>query len=120
MPLVLAASDDLRATGERLRAALALGSVPLDQVLASLRRPLRRTRSDVFMVSWIDYRRLPAVPAGTNHVSNATAADDVQLWLSRTDAGVALRARLPDHPRAVEVVTGLVERWAAEVGLLLR
>ncbi|MDR6173872.1 hypothetical protein QE364_003570 [Nocardioides zeae] len=120
VPLVVAATDDLRATGERLRAALALGSVPLDQVLGSLPRPLRRTRADVFMVSWIDYRRLPTVPAGTNHVSNVTEADDVQLWLSRTDAGVAVRARIPDHPPAVAVVTALLERWVAEVALLLR
>ncbi|MEX0427141.1 hypothetical protein AB3X52_05870 [Nocardioides sp. DS6] len=105
----------LAAAGAAVRAGMRLGEVPLDQVMASLPEPLVQARRDVFMVSWIDYRHLPgngrAGERAAHHISAPTLADDLQLWLSRTDAGLAARVRFPDAPAAHAAVTALLERF---------
>lgn len=111
VPLVVGAGDGVGAVGDALRGAVELASAPLDQVLAGLPCPLVRRRDDVFMVSWLDYRRAPVVPAGTQHVSAATDADDVQLWLSRTVDGVAVRVRRPAGAVPARTVAGLLDAW---------
>ena len=109
----------LAAAGEAVRQGVRLGAVPLDQVMATLPEPLRPLRRDVFMVSWIDYRHLPgaAEAEGRNahHVSAATLADDLQLWVSRTDAGLAVRVRHPATDVAREVVAALLDAWRARL-----
>lgn len=106
----------LAATGKALRAARELSAVPLEQVVESLPQPLRFPRVDIFQVSYLDYRRLPghAAAAGrrAHHVSAATRADDLQVWVSRTDDGVAVRARMPRTDVAVGTVDALLDRWA--------
>ncbi|NPC96346.1 condensation domain-containing protein [Nocardioides sp. zg-DK7169] len=115
VPLVLGAGDDPGAAARDLRAARGLADVPLEQVLATLPAPLVRTRGDVFMVSWLDYRRLPghdrARERAAHHVSAATLADDLQLWLSRTDDGIALRARVPGTATARATLDAVVAAW---------
>ena len=124
VPLVLRADAAPGETARDLRAARELAGVPLDQVLATLPVPLGRTRGDVFMVSWLDYRRLPgqarARARAAHHVSAATRADDLQLWLSRTDAGLALRARIPATAVARATLDGVVEAWRARLSALAR
>lgn len=109
----------LAAAGAAVRSAVRLGEVPLDQVLTSLPAPLVQTRADVFMVSWIDYRHLPGAARmrerSAHHISAATLADDLQLWLSRTDAGLAVRARFPDTPQAYATVGALLDDLAARL-----
>lgn len=109
----------LVAAGEAVRHGVRLGEVPLDQVLASLPAPLVQTHRDVFMVSWIDYRHLPggdrARARDAHHVSAPTLADDVQLWLSRTDEGLAVRARYPDTEVARRTVDALLDVWGARL-----
>lgn len=110
-PLTVRAHDDLAATvaatGADLRTAVGLGAVPIGAVVEAV-GGLTFVRSDVFMVSYVDYRRLPGAAhhAGldAHHISNVTRADDVQIWISRTDEGLALRTRLPDTPAAHDVV----------------
>ncbi|WP_406692571.1 condensation domain-containing protein [Saccharopolyspora sp. ID03-671] len=113
------ADPDLARMGEHLRRARERAEPPLDQVLASLPRPLRADRRDVFMVSYIDYRRLPKTPAA-QHVSGTAPADDVQLWLSRTDDGVHVRTRYPNTPGAHRGVTSLLETWSSEIRKAVR
>ncbi len=123
VPLRIEPGDDpdgaLAATGKALRAARELSAVPLEQVVETLPRPLRFPRVDIFQVSYLDYRRLPghAAAAGrrAHHVSAATRADDLQVWVSRTDAGVAVRARMPRTPTAIETVGALLDHWAARL-----
>ncbi|MGZ8179304.1 condensation domain-containing protein [Williamsia sp. SKLECPSW1] len=95
------------ATGIDLRSAVTLGAIPIPAVLSAV-GGITFARSDVFMVSYVDYRRLPGAQhhAGldAHHISNVTRADDVQIWVSRTDAGLALRTRHPDTPAARRVV----------------
>lgn len=106
----------IAATGKALRAARELSAVPLDQLVETLPHPLRFPRRDIFQVSYLDYRRLPghAAAAGrqAHHVSAATRADDLQVWVSRTDDGLAVRARMPRTDVAVETVDALLDRWA--------
>jgi hypothetical protein len=112
----------LAATGKAVRAARELSAVPLEQVVESLPSPLRFPRVDIFQVSNLDYRRLPghAASAGrrAHHVSAATRADDLQLWVSRTDDGVAVRARMPRTALAVETIDVLLARWAERLAEL--
>lgn len=106
----------LAATGKAVRAAREVSAVPLEQVVESLPSPLRFPRVDIFQVSYLDYRRLPghAASAGrrAHHVSAATRADDLQLWVSRTADGIAVRARMPRTAMAVETIDVLLARWA--------
>jgi hypothetical protein len=106
----------LAATGKAVRSARELSAVPLEQVVESLPTPLRFPRVDIFQVSYLDYRRLPghAASAGrrAHHVSAATRADDLQLWVSRTDDGLSVRARMPCTDLAAGTVDALLARWA--------
>jgi hypothetical protein len=110
------ADGALASTGKALRAARELSAVPLERVVETLPRPLRFPRVDIFQVSYLDYRRLPGYAAAAgrraHHVSAATRADDLQVWVSRTDDGVVVRARMPRTSVAVETVDTLLARWA--------
>lgn len=100
-------------------AARAMAAVPLDQVLGSASRPLVRERTDVFMASYLDYRRLPGHQAPlrrrAHHVSAPTLADDLQVWVSRTPEGLGVRVRTPATLTAAQVVASLLERWRERV-----
>ena len=120
VPLVLRADAGPGRTARDLRAARELAAVPLDQVLATLPTPLVRSRGDVFMASWLDYRRLPGHGRSrereAHHVSAATRADDLQLWLSCTGDGLALRARMPETSTARATLAGVVAAWRERLG----
>lgn len=114
------ADTDLAVTAANVEQARRAAGVPLDQVLASLPRPLRWTRRDAFMVSYVDYRRLPGTLdlLAPHHVSATAPTDDVQIWLSRTDSGVAARVRFPHTATARAFVDGLLELWSAAIDRL--
>ncbi|MFJ8001224.1 condensation domain-containing protein [Streptomyces sp. NPDC096310] len=101
--------DGVRGAREAFRAARALAEVSFAQVLPELGGVFRRTRDDVFMVSYVDYRRLPGSEhhraANAHHISSVTTADDAQFWFSRTHEGLFLRSRFPATPAAGAVVT---------------
>jgi hypothetical protein len=104
----------LAEAGDAVRHGVRLGSVPLDQVLGSLTEPLVQTRSDVFVVSWVDYRHVPGGSAhldrDAQHISASTLADDVQIWFSRTHTGLAVRVRYPDTVVAASSIESLLDR----------
>ncbi|GGR39334.1 hypothetical protein J2S40_002047 [Nocardioides luteus] len=104
----------LAEAGDAVRHGVRLGSVPLDQVLGSLSEPLVQTRSDVFVVSWVDYRHVPGgadhLDRGAQHISASTLADDVQIWFSRTYSGLGVRVRYPDTEVAAASITALLDR----------
>ncbi|MEI7056908.1 condensation domain-containing protein [Nocardioides sp. CCNWLW239] len=117
VPLTVPASitdPGLAAAGDAVRHGVRLGAVPLDQVLGSLTEPLVQTRSDVFVVSWVDYRHLPGgsshLERNAHHISASTQADDVQIWFSRTHTGLAVRVRYPDTGVAAASVDSLLDR----------
>jgi hypothetical protein len=58
-----------------------MAEVPLDQVLATAEAPLVRERNDVFMVSYLDYRRLPDTAVARSAVDGFLGA-----WTGRLQA----------------------------------
>lgn len=123
-PMTVTVGNTFTATLEsarsEFRAALPLATVPIGRVLSALGEKFVRTREDVFMISYVDYRSLPGAGASSrraHHISNVTTADDAQFWISRTDEGLSLRARFPGTPRAHRVVqqfaAALAEAMAA-------
>ncbi|PXW29989.1 UNVERIFIED_CONTAM: condensation domain-containing protein [Williamsia faeni] len=116
-PLTVVATDDfidsVQRTGPALRTALSLGEVPVAQVLDAM-GGLNHRRGDIFMVSFIDYRNLPGSSAheeiGAQHISNVTATDDTQFWISRTARGLSLRTRYPGTPAARPVIVEFLDR----------
>ncbi|MBO0843407.1 MAG: hypothetical protein J2O46_09495 [Nocardioides sp.] len=116
VPLTVAAdvSDlGLAEAGEAVRHGVRLAGVPLDQVMESLPEPIVRTRGDVFMVSWVDYRHLPGgadhLDLDAHHISAPTLADDVQIWFARTPAGLSMRVRYPDTSVAGVVIEAFTD-----------
>lgn len=94
-------AETLEAAHRAFRDALPLGTVPIPRVLAALGDQFARTRHDVFMISYVDYRTLPGAGdalRNAHHISNVTTADDAQFWVSRTEDGLSLRSRFPDTP----------------------
>jgi hypothetical protein len=69
------------------------------------------------MVSYIDYTRIEGhrrlEESNAHHVSNATVSDDAQFWVSRTESGLALRARFPDTVLAHSVMTAFSDALVA-------
>jgi condensation domain-containing protein len=102
--------ESVAATQSAVDAALQLAELPLSDVVASYPGQLELDR-DVFMISYLDYRRTAAAQDlsahNAHHVSASTPADNVQVWFSRTDRGLAVRTRLPDTAAA----TAAVETW---------
>lgn len=91
--------ETIRRLGPELRRAVSLGEVPVPQVIAAL-GGIRSQRTEIFMVSYVDYRSLPGAERhhviDAQHISNSTTADDAQFWISRTGGGLSIRARHPD------------------------
>lgn len=115
-PVRVVSTGDLSATARRtgpaLRRAIHLGEIPVPQVIANV-GGFRQARSDIFMVSYIDYRTLPGArlheSIAAHHISNVSTADDAQFWISRTDRGLALRTRYPDTDRARRTMRAFID-----------
>lgn len=112
-PMILDTSNDLvtamRSATAGLAAALPLAEVDLSTVYGSFGDRLQKMRHDVFMVSYLDYRRFDGLPAmNVHHVSSDGRADTLQLWFWRDETGVHVRARFPDTVVAASVVRVLI------------
>ncbi|CAM3041195.1 condensation domain-containing protein [Prescottella defluvii] len=121
-PITVYADDvdfttDLARTHASFRAALDVQGVSMAQVRNSMGDRYRRVRTDVFMASYIDYRRLPGTAdhatLNAHHISNVTVADDAQFWISRTESGLALRSRFPDTAVAHATIEGFLTELRA-------
>lgn len=127
IPVVLGDSapglSPVAAAQAALRAGLTTAGVPLDQLLASLPTPLQRGRHDVFMVSYLDYRRVAGwdviAPLDPLHISRSTDCDDVQIWITRSDDGLWVRVRLPGTAAIEDTVRSVLEAWTAGLSGLL-
>ncbi len=104
-PVVVNAGDP-NSAATWLRHASELAGLPLDHVLAQCRPHL--PTEDIFMVSYLDYRKFgPALPGG-QHISAVTSTDTAQFWFTRSDNGLELRVRHPARPVADDVIAGLL------------
>ncbi|MCJ0903608.1 condensation domain-containing protein [Rhodococcus sp. ARC_M6] len=107
-------------THASFRVALTLEGLTMAQVRDALGGKIRRTRTDVFMVSYIDYRKLPGTDdhelLNAHHISNVTVADDAQFWISRTNRGLSLRSRFPD----TGVANVTMVKFLTELGRILQ
>ncbi|MFI9503128.1 condensation domain-containing protein [Nocardia sp. NPDC052566] len=121
-PARVAAGKDFDSTAlaadEAIRSGQRLAHVPANRVLGAPGTELRRTRHDLFSVSYTDYRHLPggsrcettrSRPRNPAQFSRSAPLDDVQLWFTRTDDGLSLRTRFPDTPTARPVVAEFLD-----------
>ncbi|MFG1795292.1 condensation domain-containing protein [Nocardia sp. NPDC049149] len=111
-----------RGAEEAIRSGQRLAQVPANRVLAAMGTDLRRTRHDLFSVSYTDYRWLPggsrsdtsrSVPRNPAQFSRSAPLDDVQMWFTRTDEGLALRTRYPATPTAGALLGEFLDRVTA-------
>lgn len=113
-PIRLSARGDrgttLRANTARLGEALPLARIGLTPVYMTYGDLIRTNRSDVFMVSYVDYRKL-GLPASvtTRQISSSRRTDTAQFWFWRDADGVHLRARYPDTELAHRTMTGVLD-----------
>lgn len=103
-----------------IRAGRRLARVPASRVIAAMGPSLRRTRRDLFTVSYVDYRRLPGGtsrtgPRNAAQFSRGAPADDVQLWFTRTEEGLALRTRFPATPSGRKIVGEFLDQVAETI-----
>lgn len=96
---------DLSACRAAVREALKLGSHALEPIMrpyGGMPVPL-----GMFMISYLDYRRLPAaLPVALNpqHISASAPTTGVQVWFVVNHSGLQLRARYPRTAIAEESV----------------
>ncbi|MCA6092172.1 condensation domain-containing protein [Streptomyces sp. SCA3-4] len=118
---VTTAVDGAGRVRSAFREARRIASVPVARLLGTLERngEFRRVGDDVFMVSYVDYRRLPGaadhIACRAHHVSGVTVADDAQFWLARTHEGLFLRSRHPGTAVARAVVGEFTDAVTAVV-----
>lgn len=108
---------DPQACRAAVRETLELGSHALEPIL----RPHggMPVPPGMFMLSYLDYRRLPATLAPelrAQHISASAPTTGVQVWFVVGDGGLHLRARCPDTAQA----RSSVEAWLDAVGEGLR
>lgn len=94
------ADPDPAACAQAVAEAVSLGSYPLAPILAPYGG--MPVAPGMLALSWLDVRRLPTLPAGSQaqFVSAILADDGVMVWFLVNDEGLHLRARYPDTPQA--------------------
>lgn len=118
-PLRITGGDDLFGAAEintvRLAAALPLAEIGLTPVYLAFGNRLRQRRSDVFMMSYVDYTRLPGPHRGVRaeQVSSAKPTDTAQWWFWRDADGIHVRVRHPATERAVAVLSATIAEMRA-------
>lgn len=108
-PANIAAMGDFAATAraadEAIRKGRRLASACATQVLEAMGPELTQAGTDAFTVSYADYRNLPGGqrsddclprPANPTQLSWSDRVDDVHMWFTRSEDGIALRTRFPD------------------------
>lgn len=94
------ADPDPAACMRAVKEAVALGSYPLAPIFAPYGG--MPTAPGMFALSWLDTRRLPALPADAQvqYVSAVIHDDGVMVWFIVSDTRLHLRARYPDTAAA--------------------
>ncbi|GAB99059.1 hypothetical protein GONAM_06_01690 [Gordonia namibiensis NBRC 108229] len=120
-PLRISATGDLYAAmhrnTRRLSAALPLAEIGLTPVYAAFGDRLRPGRSDVFMMSYVDYTRLPMARGDVDvrQISSQKPTDTAQWWFWRDRDGIHVRVRHPHTERAVAVLGDTLDTMQALV-----
>lgn len=121
-PIMIDAGDDggptLRTNTDRLGDALPLARIGLTPVYMAYADLLRSHRNDVFMVSYVDYRKLPvpdSVPS--RQISSSRHTDAAQFWFWRDADGIHLRARYPRTATAESTMAGVFGALADRLAL---
>ena len=124
-PMRISATGDLYAAmyrnTRRLAAALPLAEIGLTPVYAAFGDRLRPGRSDVFMMSYVDYTRLPT-PRGdvvVRQISSQKPTDTAQWWFWRDRDGIHVRVRYPHTDQAVAVLADTLDTMQALVDSIL-
>lgn len=112
-PVIVEAGDPTSAQ-MWLRHAAQLSVLPLESVLAECRP--RFGSADIFMVSYLDYRKMGPPLPDAHHISAVTSTDTAQLWFSRTASGIDLRVRYPSLPEADAVMTRVLDDFGRHLG----
>lgn len=93
-----------------LRDGINAVTVPLDIIMETF-RPVMPTPQP-FMVSYSDFRTGPgrsaAIP-GAVYFSSLAPTATVQLWFTRNDKGLSLRAKYPERPQAEAILDECVD-----------
>jgi len=100
-------SDNVR---QWLRDGINAVTIPLDIVMETF-RPVMPTPQP-FMVSYSDFRTSSgpaAVIPGAVYFSSLAPTATVQLWFTRNDKGLSLRAKYPGTPQAEEILDECVK-----------
>nr|WP_064569487.1 condensation protein [Gordonia sp. LAM0048] len=124
-PLLITAGDDLLealpVNTARLAAALPLAEIGLTPVYAAFGHRLRQRRSDVFMMSYVDYTRLPGPHPGVRaeQVSSSKPTDTAQWWFWRDSDGIHVRVRYPHTERAVAVLGTILDEMRSLVATVV-
>lgn len=108
-------SSAVQVNTARLADALPLAEIGLTPVYQAYGDRLRRARSDVFMMSYVDYTRLPGadVAATATQISSEKQSDTAQWWFWRDHAGIHVRVRHPHTEQAGQVIARALEVTAA-------
>ncbi len=122
--LVHTDADPMRAchlNAAALADAVGLADVGLTSVFGAFGDRMRRIRDDVFMVSYVDYNRLPiSNQVVATHISGSRPTDTAQWWFSHDPDGVHMRLRYPDTARAARTMgdlTGLMDAGVADLAM---
>ncbi|MGV9713495.1 condensation protein [Gordonia sp. NPDC003424] len=101
--------EGLRTTTRRLGEALPLAEIGLVPVIAAYGPRMRTVRHDVFMASYLDYRRLDLPTMSMRHISGNRHTDTAQWWFWRDADGIHLRTRFPDTAVATATMTSVLD-----------
>mgnify|MGYP006368085581 CR=1 FL=1 len=98
--IIECADPDPQACARSVKEGVILGSHPLAPILAAYGG--MPTAPGMFALSWLDTRRLPALPADAEvqYVSAVIHDDGIMVWFVVNDSGLHLRARYPNTPEA--------------------
>lgn len=111
--------SELPINTHRLAAALPLAGTGLTPIYAAYADLIRRSHHDVFMMSYLDYRRtdLPA-SAPTQQISAARESDTAQFWFWRDHDGIHLRTRHPGTSTAARTLDDVLDAVSHRLGEL--
>lgn len=122
IPMRVAGSGDplelSRINARRVAEATPLAEIGLTPVYQTFGDRLRRSRDDVFMLSYVDYTRwyTPADGVEVRQLSGDHDTDNAQWWLWRDESGIHVRVRYPDTDQAEKIIDAVLSETVSVIG----
>ena len=122
IPMRVAGSGDplelSRINARRVAEATPLAEIGLTPVYQTFGDRLRRSRDDVFMLSYVDYTRwyTPADGIEVRQLSGDHDTDNAQWWLWRDESGIHVRVRYPDTDQAEKIIDAVLSETVSVIG----